>query len=225
MKWTAAFLAALVVLAPLRGAEVNFAALSAEEFARLPQLQEKLNLEELDRALLAAAIFHESNRVRSELGLRRFAKLTRLDDAAETQANIGAIFRPPSHTNPFPMIATPVDRVRQVGLNPKQVAENIALLSVYNVPSGTNFYISDERDGRLRDLRTGDVLEHHTYESFAAAVVQAWMNSRSHRANMVNPELTHLGSSTKATQSMQGVGMVFAVQVFYTPHRRSKHRD
>lgn len=194
-----------------------------DEFWGQPALNQAIEPGEIDRALLAAAIFHETNRVRAQLGLKPFRSHEQVDDAAETQAMVGAIFRPPSHTNPFPFIATPVDRVRQAGLNPHMVAENIALVPVYDMPDGTGL-VRFEKDPRLRDARTGEVLSRHTYRSFAAVIVQAWMDSPGHRANIVDPRLRYLGCAVGEVRSMNDVEMVFGVQVFYTPERRQWRR-
>lgn len=213
---TVALLAALVL-----PASAALTRLARADFDRQTSLDQPIQTGGLDAALLAAAIFHETNRVREQLGLKRFRPHEQLDDAAETQATIGALFRPPSHTNPFPFIATPLDRVKQVGLNPRQVAENIALISVYDAPHGTGFYHLKD-DPRLRDARSGELLQRHTYRTFAASIVEAWMNSPGHRENIVEPTLHFLGCAVRETKSMSDIDMVFGVQVFYTPDRRSR---
>ena len=182
---------------------------------------DKVSVEAFDAPRLARAIFEATNRVRAQLGLPAFRPLAKLDDAAETQARIGALFRPPSHTNPFPMIATPMDRVKLTGLKPKFVAENIAMLALYDVPRGTGFYRL-KGETILRDDKSGQPLREHTYESFAAAVVAAWMNSPGHRANIVDTKLRYLGCSALPARSQSEVDMIFAVQVFFTPEGRER---
>lgn len=152
------------------------------------ELTDPIDAARLDQALLARAIFDETNRVRVQLGRKPFAREPKLDEAADTQANIGALFRPPSHTNPFPLIATPADRVRFAGLDPLRVSENIALLSIYDVPGNASVY-SLKNDPTPRDPRTGEPLRVHTYATFAKAIVGEWMNSPGHRANIVDEKL------------------------------------
>ncbi|MBA4135896.1 MAG: hypothetical protein C0518_01115 [Opitutus sp.] len=187
--------------------------------ARAAETSDVISVEDFDGPRLARAIFDETNRVRVQLGLKPFGAEPKLDDAADTQARLGSVFRPPSHTNPFPMIATPLDRVKLTGLQPKLVSENIATLSIYDVPPGVGFYRL-KGEASLRDSKTGEPLRHHTYESFAAAVVAAWMNSPGHRANIVSQKLRYLGCSVQPAQSRDEVAMIFAVQVFYTPRGR-----
>lgn len=173
----------------------------------------------LDEPLLARAIFDETNRVRAQLGLKPFRAEPKLNEAAETQARIGAVFRPPSHTNPFPLIATPLDRVKFAGLEPERVAENIAQLSIYDVPSGTSIYYL-KNDHTLRDERNGEPVRSHTYTTFARAIVEAWMNSPGHRENLVNTKLRYLGCAAKMSRSQDDIPMIFAVQAFFTPKHK-----
>jgi len=181
--------------------------------------RDEVAAESLDAARVARAIFEESNRVRARLGLPAFQADARLDSAAETQARIGHLQRPVRHTLPFPSVATPADRVRAAGVNARFVAENIALFSVFDVPLGAQFYRL-RGETQLRDSRTGQPLRRHTVASFATAIVEAWMNSPAHRANLVDARLTHLGCAVYGVPGTDGADSVFAVQVFCTPQRR-----
>src|SRR6478736_2646553 len=64
-------------------------ALSPEEFAVQPAVQARIDPQEFDATLMAAAIFQETNRVRRQLGLARFTHLAKLDAAAERKASLG----------------------------------------------------------------------------------------------------------------------------------------
>lgn len=196
-------------------------ALNAREFATQPGLATRLTAAALDRELLAAAIFHETDQVRQRFNLPPFKFLAQLNDAADVQASVGGAVRPPSHTNPFLLIATPVDRVKYAGLDPLYVAENIALIPLLAVSPGHGVGLK-RRDGEAGfiDLASGERLNPHTYAEFAAAVVQAWMDSPGHRANILSPRVRYLGCSAQATRGDHGMDMIFSVQVFYTPHRR-----
>ncbi len=189
--------------------------------AAAAQLSDVIEPEQLDEPLLARAIFDATNRARAQLGLKMFRAEPKLDDAADTQARLGALFRPPSHTNPFPLIATPLDRVKFAGLDPELVAENIAQISIYDVPSGVSIYYF-KNDRTLRDARNGQPVRTHTYASFAQAIVQAWMNSPGHRENIVNAKLHFLGCAAKISRSQDEIPMIFAVQAFYTPKKSKR---
>jgi uncharacterized protein YkwD len=54
--------------------------------------------------------------------------------------------------------------------------------------------------------------------AFAAAVVQAWMNSPSHRANIVNPGFLSLGCGARVCRDLANRHeQIYATQVFFTP--------
>jgi uncharacterized protein YkwD len=190
--------------------------LPADDFERQPDLDERIEAARFDRKLMAQAIFHETNRVRLKLGLPVFRSLPKLDEAADLEAAVGKVYQPPSHTNPFPMIGTPFQRVQYVGLKIGQVAENIALLSIYETNAGVGMVIREGRRHFL-DPETHAELQRATYRWFAREVVRNWMESPGHRANIVNPSLAYLGCSVQPSVSLIGADQLFCVQVFFTP--------
>lgn len=196
---------------------VTVAAAPAQDWQQ-PELDARIDAASFDRALLATAIFHESNRVRRQLGLRPYLRLPKLDEAADLEAAVGRATQPPSHINPFPGIGTPLQRVEHVGLKPREVAENIALLSIYDIDPSVGVGVT-VRKGRRQFVHpeTGENLKAATYRGFAAKVVEAWMKSPGHRANLANPNLLYLGCSVQPTVTVTGVDSLFCVQVFFTP--------
>lgn len=180
-----------------------------------PALDARIDVAKFDRTLMAQAIFQEANQVRARLGLPAFRPLPKLNDAADLEAAVGRVYQPPSHNNPFPMIGTPMARVQYVGLVPGYVAENIALLPVQN----TDRAVAIARDGKTRFVRpdSGEPVPAMTYREFATLVLDLWMKSPGHRANLVNPLLRHLGCSAQPNVSLHGIDQLFCVQVFFTP--------
>lgn len=171
-----------------------------------------------DASRLALAIFHETNRVRGQLGLPLFRWLPKLNEAAKLEAAVGKVYQPPSHTNPFPMIGTPAERVRFVGLVPGDVAENIAWLTIYDVPTRVGVIVSGGQK-HFVDPGTQAELRRATYRGFATNVVQAWMDSPAHRVNLTNAALRYLGCGVQPGLSLLGADQLFCVQVFFTPQR------
>ena len=190
--------------------------LPADDFESQPALDERIEVARFDRKLMAQAVFHETNQVRLRLRLPAFRSLPKLDEAADLEAAVGKVYQPPSHTNPFPMIGTPFQRVQYVGLEIEQVAENIALLSIYETNAGVGMVV---REGKRHFLNpeTHAELQRATYRGFAHEVVRSWMESPGHRANIVNPALAYLGCSVQPSVSLIGVDQLFCVQVFFTP--------
>lgn len=203
-----------------RIAAMDWQSLSPEEFARLSEVQARVVFEDFNRPLMNAAIFHETNRVRQRLGLTPFLHELKLDDAADLKASIGVLQSELTHDNPLPNTATPADRVRSVGLRYRQVAENIARLGLFDLPSGVSQVGVRQRPGRTEFYRldTKQPVLLRTYAGFAAFVVASWMNSPGHRAHIVNPELTSLGCAARPCRSqVVGHEQVYAVQVFLLP--------
>jgi uncharacterized protein YkwD len=194
--------------------------LPMDEFTRQPQLQATIDFAHFNQPLMVAAIFHETNRVRRQLGLAPFTDLPKLDEAADLKAMFGVLQGELSHENPLPLTATPAARVRAVGLAYRQVAENIARLGLFNLPTGSTRVEIRKRDGRDEYYQPGTnrPVGLRTYAEFAAAVVQAWMNSPPHRANIMDPTLVSLGCAARTCRNlMNGHEQIYAVQVFFTP--------
>lgn len=223
-RWTRlpGWVAVVLALAP-----AGFAAprdmwrLTPAAFARSAPAQARLELSTFDPVRLSAAIFQETNRVREELKLRPFGHLAPLDRAADIQATANALNQDASHHSAIPSVASPDDRVRHVGLSPRIVAENAALVPLLDIDLAHGYV--EKMEGEVRVILDGQTLREappHTYASFAAALVRSWMASPAHRANIVNPELTHVGCSGRPTKVLGGFDMVACVQEFYTPQRR-----
>jgi uncharacterized protein YkwD len=157
-------------------------------------LAQAISVDNYDRALLADALFLETNRAREREGVHPLARLALLDAAADVQAVHMALMLRAEHSNPGAEDRTPGDRVHHVGLTWASVGENV-LLEPALPPAGA------------RELN-------YTYASLATFLVGCWMNSPPHRANILNPDFTGLGCSARFAHSVFGYQMVFASQVF-----------
>ncbi|MBI3884313.1 MAG: CAP domain-containing protein [Opitutae bacterium] len=209
----------LAMVAAVHAAEKrDLTRLRPAEFARLPEVNAPIDLEHYDRDLLAAAIFHETNRWRAKLGLPAFRHLPKLDDAADVQVTYGSLMPELSHSNLLPAQARPMDRVVATGLRPGRVAENVALTPVFDTGEETPFVVHGAgAERKFLNADTGRELEPHTYASFAARVLGQWMNSPGHRANIANRALRYLGCSARSVRNLSGTHSLFAVQAFFTP--------
>lgn len=213
----------LTLLAPawLQAAKVtsrDLVRLSPDEFAELPEVKAMIDPERLDRDLMAAAIFHETNRWRRRLGLPAFKHRMKLDEAADVQATFGSLMPTVGHVNSLPAQASPMARVLAVGYTPGLVAENVALTPVLDAAEETSFAMEGEGEAKkFFDPKSGRELRPHSYASFAARVLVQWMNSPGHRANIANRDLRYLGCSARSTRNISGIRSLFSVQEFFTP--------
>lgn len=158
-----------------------------------------VEVDNFEHALLAREIFRVTNEVRRQQGVRALQPEPALTVAANGQAAMLAIRIHSGHDSPLVNENDPSARVQLAGLPAGEVAENAASLSARNREAGRNY----------------------SYAELAAVIVQAWMDSPGHRANLLNPTLHYLGCGTRAARLL-GNPMVYAIQDFYTPAPRSE---
>jgi uncharacterized protein YkwD len=152
---------------------------------------------DFDHALLATAIFEETNRVRIENRLPPFGHLPELDRAADVQATDMAMLLRAEHGNPVRGEHTVAERVAAAGLPYGRMGENVSMVPA-RPPLG-----SPDRA--------------YTYAGLAASLVQGWMDSPGHRANLLERNFTHLGCAARMAHGVPGDDRVFAVQDFFQP--------
>jgi uncharacterized protein YkwD len=200
---------------PAPGAD--YARLAPEKFAELPRLGERIELGNYDRALLAAAIFQETNRERRAHGRKPFKNDPRLDEAADLQAGMCAMSGQYDHSNPLHGRETVSSRAKVAGLPDGLVAENVASTPLLEVDLERGVSIQRNGEERLfRDPVSGKPLPVRTYGDLARVVVHQWMNSPRHRANILSRDLRHLGCSVRHAKNPQGLDLIISVQVFHS---------
>lgn len=163
-------------------------------------LDRVMSLGDFDNALLSTAIFEESNRVRVVNGSPPLARLAALDAAADEQASYLALSLSIGHRNPFPGERDEGERVMHEGLDPAKVGENAIMMpaTAPGSPGGAN-----------------------TYASYAAFLVEGWMDSPEHRETLLARRFTHLGCAARLAHGFaQGDQRIFAVQEFFRPMDR-----
>jgi uncharacterized protein YkwD len=160
-------------------------------------LAQAVSLENPDRSLLATAIFRETNRVRMENQAPALQASSELESAADVQAVHMTLMLRSEHSNPIPGEHTAAQRVSSTGFRAARVCENAIMLPA-RAPAGS-------QQGA------------YTYSGLAAALVQSWMNSPGHRANLLSLGVTRLGCAARFAKDALGDPMVFATQVFALP--------
>jgi uncharacterized protein YkwD len=135
----------------------------------------------------------ETNRVRKTNGCHPLKSQRDLNAAAEDQASYMALRLTATHNNAFYGQMDVVARARRHGFVSRSVAENVASIPL--------------RQGESRSASA----------AIAKELVDAWLRSPGHRANLLNQTFTHLGCAARIAPGMGGREYVFAVQVFSTP--------
>lgn len=172
--------------------------------------------------LIAAAIFHETNRRR--LAAKRPALKHSVDaaTAARWQSEVMARERFLDHENPVdPGLRTLDDRVRRAGLKIRMASENVALAFALRYEAGREFFTRKGRGGRPEFSYTekGSVIRMHSPLSFATALLDQWMDSPGHRENILSTEPTHLGCHAAPATNDLEMPVFYATQVFFAPQK------
>ena len=163
--------------------------------AEAAAVERVVEAENFDHQLLARQIFRLTNGERRSRHIAELKADPHLTKAADDQAAQLSIRIHSGHDSPLARQNDPYARVEFAGLPDGTVAENAATLGIRNKDAGRNY----------------------TYLELANVVVQAWMDSAGHRANLLNPELHYLGCGTRVARLLKDQTVVYAIQDFYTP--------
>jgi len=196
--------------------------LSPDQFSATREAKDEIRFEAVKSELLSAAVLHETNRRRVAEGLPALKHHAKAIQAAEIQSQIMKKRGSISHENPeVPKHGTLIKRVESVGVKPGFAAENVATAFGLSYVSGRSFY---KREGRGKTVFSytpeGPGMPPHTYESFARALVEAWMNSPGHRKNILHESAEYLGASCVASLAKSEMPIFYCTQVFLAPLKR-----
>jgi uncharacterized protein YkwD len=197
-------------------------ALSTDEFFAHPAVRLPLEPASIDDAMLRAAVFHQTNRIRAEHDLPPLRHDARLSRAADEHAAYLVEHRTLTHENTHdPDRRWPMDRVLPTGYVPREVSENVAqtFRERYQPPRP---YYKVRRNGRVHFSYEprGEPIPPHTYLSFAQFMVSEWMASPGHRANILRPSSEDLGVAVRLVPRDEDLDEAYGVQVFAAPLRR-----
>lgn len=198
---------------------VNSGVVPEEETLPAAWAERRVTVETFNPDVLAAGIFAETNRVRTARGLQPFRSRVGLARAAQLQAVTNAAAGRLSHHNPFEGKTTVQDRVRAQGLRASDAWENVASALLRPPPEGSDFVVRVDAAGRemLYDFQTGGELPWPTYAALARRIVQQWMDSPPHRANLLDPRPARLACAVALRQIPLGGEVIFSTQVFIAP--------
>ena len=169
---------------------------NVDTFFNIMNLQQRITKMSVNVDLLDVAVFWFTNIERRKYNLKQFRFHGILRKTAflhSEQMNIHNFF---SHDNPFnTQYRTLTDRINSVkGSNFHgfmALGENIA---DYPIIKANEIFTIENRNGVQRLFSTnGQEIFPYTYYDYAKNVVEGWMNSTGHRANILNPEYEYLG--------------------------------
>lgn len=194
---------------------------TAESFRKSPSARQQIQPDKLHRDLLDAAVFHETNRRRSQHGLPPLKFDLRAREAARMQAQAMARHGFVGHENAFDaQRKTMMDRARLAGLQPGFLAENVASSFARRYESGSSFYIRTENGRKVFSVTpNGPQIPMRSYVEFAEALLDGWMNSPGHRKNILHQSPEFLGTACEPAREREEMEKVCCTQVFFTPLR------
>ena len=169
---------------------------SVDTFLNLVNLQSKITRLFVDVDLLNAAVFWFTNVEREKYNLKQFQFHSKLKETAVLHSEQMKIHNFFNHENAFDLrYNTLTDRFNLVKNKDFQGfvcgGENI---SDYPIFRTNEKFTIENRNGKPRFFSmSGTEIFPYSYYEFAKIVVDGWMNSPGHRANILNPEFVYLG--------------------------------
>ena len=190
---------------------------SSKDFFEQGLANDTANLESLNLELLQAAIFHATNLERSKK--RQFKYGKNLEKGASfhsSEMESKGFF---SHLNrKNKKYKTPFDRAEKFKANYIAVGENI-LEEIALDYKDNSMYDSELKNGVyvFYHHNNGKIVRELTYKEIADKMVDSWMHSPGHKANILSKDYTHLGVGVaikKSPYATDDLPTVFATQLF-----------
>ncbi|CAN5546784.1 hypothetical protein BH09PLA1_BH09PLA1_14220 [soil metagenome] len=209
---------------PAPATQPDYFAMSSDEFAACEAAKQIINFDRPDQTLLSAGILHETNRWRAREGRSTLSHHPKVDDAAMMHVRDMVAKNYLAHAEKGTKTPHPIDRVRAAGLAPILVAENIGTASGIQYKGGEPvFPLRQWRRGGLSYRENGPAIPPHTYRTFTEVVVKQWIDSPTHRENIMLRDAKYLGAACLpaiakgATESE--FHKFYTAQVLFTPSR------
>lgn len=208
----------------------SYFAMSPDEFAKCEAANQVINFIVPDHTLLSAGILHETNRWRATEGLKPLLHHPQVDEACMIHVRDMVAKNYLAHQEKGTDTPQPIDRVRKAGLTPILAAENIATSPGIQYQSGRNVYpLKQWKRKGVSYEENGPAIPPHTYQSFAAQVVKQWIDSPSHRENIMLRDARYMGAAclpaNPKSETDEAFHKFFCAQVFYTPSRFARERS
>ena len=175
-----------------------------------------LKPQDFQERTLAKLLCKEINHVRKRHDRQKLRNRSVLQKTAQEYASLlqKNIFF--SHQNPLQEDQkTPLQRIIALGGARYSTLENLAKITIFQVPvSQKKFFILDREKGLFSILPNGPPLTYHTYKSASESIIQAWLDSPSHKKALLHPEMNTTGCGSSLFIDNNGIPMIIGVQLF-----------
>jgi uncharacterized protein YkwD len=166
----------------------------------------------IDQDRIDAAIRAEVNHHRCKAGLSGLAAAKGLRRVAGTHAGWMARTGDLSHRSTVAGQTTTLTRLKASGLRFRAGSENIGYLARYRI-DGAPFRIRDAASCGFADP-SGRPIPPHSYASLAQQIVGLWMQSPTHRRNILDPRVSKVGSAIGFDAAAPNCGRFYVSQSF-----------
>lgn len=172
--------------------------IDADTFFLLPEVNRPVDVLYPNYALLDAIVFHQTNIERKKADLPLFAFDHSLYKAAIQHTDAMVRYNFFSHENAYdPTNHTVMDRIEHYDTSFMTMGENIE--NHYLLDPAAAYCVDRRANGSYLyyNCDTNNPLAFMTYKAFAQACIVAWMNSKWHRQNILNPEFQYLACAVR----------------------------
>ena len=170
----------------------KYYSLTVDNFRDFAPFNETIDVNNPDIKRINAAIFYVTNETRVKRKLSYLDYNKKLEIMATNYSAEMAKYNFFSHTHPKSRkLKTPKDRALASGIENPYIAENI--IEGYLLQYKNNTEVIADTPGEFRDVKTKTKLLPHTYLSLADDLVDRWMHSKGHKANILSKDALQLG--------------------------------
>jgi uncharacterized protein YkwD len=199
MKYFLIFGMFIDVYTSLNNGKLGYYGMSDEDFFSLPKVRQIIPLSKPDTLLLDAAIFQATNEARRQYGMPVFTYDFSLYLSSANHARSMIVNHFYNHKNPYSSFERTADkRIELITKRFHRTAENIG--QYQTVITKQWFAVHwDAKAGHYEylDIEENKVCEPYTYAAYARYSVRQWMESASHRENLLNSQFTYLGCAVR----------------------------
>lgn len=167
----------------------------------------------INQAMIDKSIRLELNYQRCQLGLKPLGREPRLQKVAAGHAKWMAGAKRLSHTSTQPGKRSVRARILKAKLGAKRGSENILSTALYQTEGPRGYRIVNAQKCQFATA-SGKPIARHSYNSLARYAVQLWMNSPSHRVNIVDRKVKVIGSAAGFDPSTRNCGTIYLAQNF-----------
>jgi uncharacterized protein YkwD len=172
--------------------ESNYYIYSQANFRENARFQDTIDLKSPDSGILNAVIFYLTNEIRVKNGLTELEYSPKLEASAQLHSEKMVSQHFFDHINPKSgKLREPDDRARYVGILNPYLAENIIEGFLLQYEEGTPVYHGGE--GIFRYHPEDKPISAYTYLKLGENLLDRWMNSPKHKANILSSHALQLG--------------------------------